>query len=280
MKEITCEEIIAAVKEICITANYDLGEDVEQAFQHFLQREASPTGKKIFLQLLENASIAREESVPMCQDTGAAVTFIELGQGVRITGGYLEDAINEGVKQGYTEGYLRKSMVKHPWNRENTGDNTPAIIHTRIVPGDTLKITVAPKGGGSENMSAVKMMVPADGLEGIKKFVIDQIVEAGPNPCPPIIVGVGVGGNFEKCALLAKETLLRPIGSSNPDPELQALEEELLDSANKLGIGPLGLGGTTTALAIHIKVHPCHIASMPVAVNINCHASRHKSVIL
>jgi fumarate hydratase subunit alpha len=280
MKEIACEEIIAAVKEISVTANYDLGEDVEQAFQESLHKEASPTGKKIIRQLLENASIARDESVPMCQDTGAAVIFLELGQEVLITGGYLEDAINEGVKQGYKEGYLRKSMVKHPWNRVNTGDNTPAIIHTRIVPGNALKITVAPKGGGSENMSAIKMMVPADGLEGIKKFVITQIEEAGPNPCPPIVVGVGIGGNFEKCALLAKEALLRPIGSPNPDPELQALEAELLDAANKLGIGPQGLGGTTTALAIHVKVYPCHIASMPVAVNINCHASRHKSVIL
>ncbi|MDW7673727.1 MAG: fumarate hydratase [Bacillota bacterium] len=280
MKVIHYKQIVNAVKELCMTANYDLGNDVEQAFKKFYNTEASETGKNIIQQLIENAEIARSESSPMCQDTGAAVIFIEVGQDAQFTGGYIEDAINEGVTQGYAEGYLRKSMVKHPWNRVNTGDNTPAIIHTKMVPGNNLKITVAPKGGGSENMSAVKMMVAADGLEGIKNFIIEQVVKAGPNPCPPIIVGVGVGGNFEKCTLLAKEALLRPIGSINQDAELQALEEELLESINKLGIGPQGLGGTTTALAVHIKVYPCHIASMPVAININCHASRHKSVTL
>lgn len=280
MKKIEFHEIVAAVKELCISANYDLGEDVENSFKQWLQKEESPTGQDILKQLLANAEIARTELTPMCQDTGAAVIFIELGQEVVITEGYLEDAINEGVRQGYHEGYLRKSMVKHPWKRENTGDNTPAIIHTQIVPGDKMKITVSPKGGGSENMSALKMMVPADGLNGIKDFVIEQVAKAGPNPCPPIVVGVGIGGNFEKCALLAKEALLRPIGSKNSDPELEKIESELLTKINMLGIGPQGLGGTTTSLAVHIKTYPCHIASMPVAININCHATRHKTKIL
>lgn len=280
MKQVQYQDIVDAVAQICISANYDLGKDVEGAFARYKETEESPTGKKILQQLIDNAHIARDEGVPMCQDTGAAVIFVELGQEVCIVGGSFEDAINEGVRKGYLEGYLRKSMVSHPWKRENTGDNTPAIIHTRIVPGDKLKLTIAPKGGGSENMSAIKMMVPADGLKGIKEFVIDQVSKAGGNPCPPIIVGVGVGGNFEKCTFLAKEALLREVGELNPDPELQELEKELLSSINKLGIGPQGLGGTTTALAVHVNVYPCHIASMPVAVNINCHASRHKSIQL
>ncbi len=280
MKQVQYQDIVEAVAQICISANYDLGKDVEGAFSSYRETEESPTGKKILQQLIDNAHIAREERVPMCQDTGAAVIFVELGQEVSIVGGSFEDAINDGVRKGYLEGYLRKSMVSHPWKRENTGDNTPAIIHTKIVSGDKLKLTIAPKGGGSENMSAIKMMVPADGLNGIKEFVIEQVSKAGGNPCPPIIVGVGVGGNFEKCAFLAKEALLREVGQLNPDPELQELEKDLLSSINKLGIGPQGLGGTTTALAVHVNVYPCHIASMPVAVNINCHASRHKSIQL
>jgi fumarate hydratase subunit alpha len=280
VKKISCKQISEAILELCLTANFDLGQDMEEAFRRFLRTEVSPTGKNILQQLVKNADFARSESVPICQDTGVTVVFLELGQDVWIEGGYLEDAINEGVRQGYDKGFLRKSMVKHPWKRENTGDNTPAIIHTKIVPGNNLKITLAPKGAGSENMSAIKMMLPDDGLEGIKRFVIEQVAKAGANSCPPIIVGVGVGGDFEKCALLAKEALLRPVGYKNPDLELQVFEDELLNIVNKLGIGPLGLGGSTTALAINVNTYPCHIASLPVAININCHASRHRTIII
>lgn len=231
-------------------------------------------------QLITNAEIARENKVPMCQDTGFAVIFVELGQEVSITGGNLYDAINAGVRKGYTDGYLRKSIVGHPLDRKNTGDNTPAVIHTSIVPGDKLKITVAPKGGGSENMSGIKMLKPAEGIEGVKKFVLEVVKAAGPNPCPPIVVGVGIGGTFEKAALLSKESLLRPLGRPSHLPEVAGLELELRDSINSLGIGPQGLGGKTTALAVHIEVFPCHIASLPVAVNINCHAARHKEAEL
>lgn len=251
-----------------------------QSFKGALESEISLTGKDILGQLLINAQIASDNQVPMCQDTGFAVIFLELGQDVRITGGDLYDAVNEGVSTGYTEGFLRKSIVAHPLRRVNTGNNTPALIHTTIVPGENLKIIVAPKGGGSENMSGIKMLKPAEGLEGIKKFVIEVVKTAGPNPCPPIVVGIGIGGTFEKAALLAKESLLRPLGSENPDPEEDALEKELLVAVNKLGIGPQGLGGKTTALAVHVKTYPCHIASLPVAVNINCHASRHKEAVL
>jgi fumarate hydratase subunit alpha len=230
--------------------------------------------------LLKNADIARSEDVPMCQDTGFAVVFVELGQDVHIEGGALEDAINEGVRRGYTEGYLRKSIVGHPLERVNTGDNTPAVIHLKLVPGNKMKITVAPKGGGSENMSGIKMLKPAEGVEGVKKFVLDTVKAAGPNPCPPIIVGVGIGGTFEKCALLAKEALLRPVGTPSHRPEIARLERELLDEINSTGIGPQGLGGRFTALAVHIEIYPVHIASLPVAVNINCHASRHKEIVL
>lgn len=216
----------------------------------------------------------------MCQDTGFAVAFVELGQDVHIEGGALEGAINEGVRQGYTDGYLRKSIVGHPLNRVNTGDNTPSVIHVKVVTGDHLKITIAPKGGGSENMSAIKMLKPAEGVEGVKKFVLETVKEAGPNPCPPIIVGVGIGGTFEKSALLAKEALLRSVGTPSSRSEIAALEKELLDKINNLGIGPQGLGGRITALAVHINIYAAHIASLPVAVNINCHASRHKEVIL
>lgn len=229
---------------------------------------------------MENAKIANEENVPMCQDTGYAVFFVELGQEVHIVDGYLYDAINEGVRKGYQEGYLRKSIVGHPLLRQNTGDNTPAVIHTTVVPGDKISITIAPKGGGSENMSGIAMLKPAQGVEGVKNFVLEQVKKAGPNPCPPIVVGVGIGGTFEKSALLAKEALLRPIGQKNPLPDIAELEDELLTKVNQLGIGPQGLGGRTTALAVHVEIYAAHIASLPVAVNINCHATRHKSVVL
>ncbi|MCL6478474.1 MAG: fumarate hydratase [Peptococcaceae bacterium] len=280
MKTITTGEITETVARLCMEANYFLGGDVIGALEKKQQEEISLTGRDILKQLLLNAKIAAEDRVPMCQDTGFAVVFLELGQEVRITGGSLYDAVNEGVRKGYTEGYLRKSIVDHPLKRVNTGDNTPAVIHTKLVPGDSLKITVAPKGAGSENMSAVKMLKPAEGLEGVKKFVIETVKAAGPNPCPPIVVGVGIGGTFEKCALLAKEALLREMGTPSRLPEIAAMEKDLLDEINSLGIGPQGLGGKTTALAVHIEIYPCHIASLPVAVNINCHAARHKEAVL
>lgn len=279
MRVIKTSDIIEAVKKICMEANYDLGEDVLAAFDKGLATEESPTGRAILEELKENARIAKEEQVPMCQDTGFAVCFVELGQDVRIEDGLLLDAINEGVRQGYRDGYLRKSICD-PFTRKNTGDNTPAVIHIELVAGDQLKIIVAPKGGGSENMSRVTMLKPADGIDGIKKFVIERARESGPNPCPPIIVGVGIGGTMELAALLAKKALLRPVGTTNPNPELAALESELMEKINNLGIGPQGLGGRIFALGVHIIKHPCHIASLPLAVNINCHASRHKEVIL
>jgi fumarate hydratase subunit alpha len=259
--------------------NYFLGEDIVDAFKKGLAEEVSPTGQDVMKQLLENAKIAKEEQVPMCQDCGVAVVFLEVGQEVHINGGTIRDAITEGVIKGYGDGYLRKSMCD-PLTRANTGNNAPPIIHTELVAGDALKITVAPKGGGSENMSTVAMLPPSAGLEGLKKVVIDKVRQAGPNPCPPIIVGVGVGGNFEYSALLAKKALLRELGDASPLPEMAALEKELLSDINKLGIGPAGLGGKVTALGVAIEYHPCHIASFPVAVNINCHAARHKSVVL
>jgi len=280
LRTVHFDQIVETVAKLCQEANYFLGEDLRSAFQQSLNTEASPTGRDVLQQLLQNADIASSEQVPMCQDTGVAVVFIEIGQEVQVEGGYIYDAINEGVSKGYTEGYLRKSMVKSPLNRVNTGDNTPAIIHTKIVPGDSLHITVAPKGGGSENMSAISMMAPAAGISGIKKFVVDTVRKAGPNPCPPVVVGVGIGGNFEKCAYLAKEALLRDLGEPNVEPEIARLERELLEEINKTGIGPQGFGGSTTALAVHIEVFPCHIASLPVAVNLNCHSARHKSASL
>lgn len=280
IKTISTKEVTETVARLCIEANYYLGSDVLKAFETSQEGEVSLTGKDILKQLLLNAKIAAEDQVPMCQDTGFAVVFLELGQDVRIDGGSLYEAVNEGVRKGYTEGFLRKSIVGHPLNRLNTGDNTPAVIHTRLVPGDSLRITVAPKGGGSENMSAIRMLKPAEGLEGVKKFIVDTIKAAGPNPCPPIVVGVGLGGTFEKCALLAKEALLRELGSPSPLPEIAALEKEFLEEINATGIGPQGLGGRTTALAVHIEIYPCHIASLPVAVNINCHAARHKEAVL
>lgn len=280
MRNINVAEVTAAVAELCKKANFELGEDVLDAFKRALADELSLTGKDILQQLIENARIAREEEVPMCQDTGFAVVFLEVGQEVHFTGGDLYAAVNEGVRRGYTEGYLRKSIVGHPFRRQNTGDNTPAVIHTRIVPGDRVKITVAPKGGGSENMSALRMLKPAEGEEGVKRFVLEVVKNAGPNPCPPLVVGVGIGGTMEKAALLAKEALLRPLGKHHPDEDIARLEEELLGAINRLGIGPQGLGGRVTALAVHVEVFPCHIASLPVAVNLNCHASRHKEIVL
>jgi len=280
VRTITVDQVIETVAGLCQEANFRLGEDVLAAIERAQDEEISLTGKDILQQLLKNAEIAREEAVPICQDTGFAVVFLELGQDVHIAGGDLYAAVNEGVRRGYRDGYLRKSIVDHPFNRVNTGDNTPAVIHTRIVPGEHLRIIVAPKGGGSENMSALKMLKPAEGVAGVKKFVVETVRAAGPNPCPPIIVGVGIGGTFEKAALLAKEALLRPLGTPAADPAAAALEKELLETINGLGIGPQGLGGQVTALAVHVEVHPCHIASLPVAVNLNCHASRHKEALL
>lgn len=281
MREITYSEIVEAVAGLCKAANYHLGEDVLQSLKKAIEEEVSETGKQVLEQIVANAAIASSKEVPMCQDTGVAVVFLEVGQDVHITGGDLNEAINEGVAKGYVEGYLRKSMVSDPFGKRlNTGNNTPAIVHTKIVPGDKLTITVAPKGGGSENMSAIKMLPPSAGRQGIIDFVVETVKNAGPNPCPPIVVGVGIGGNFEKAALLAKEALLRPLGSSHPDEEVARLEKELLDRINRLGIGPQGFGGRVTALAVHVNTFPCHIASLPVAVNINCHAARHKSITI
>jgi fumarate hydratase subunit alpha len=279
MRQIDAKGITRAVKEAAIAANYDLGEDLLAAFKRGEKEEESPSGREIFRQLQENASIACQERIPLCQDCGLAVIFVELGQDAQIIGGDFEEAIQEGVRQGYGEGFLRKSLC-HPLTRANTGDNTPAVIHTRIVPGDRLRLTVVPKGGGSENMSRVHMLKPAEGWAGVKEKIVATVREAGPNPCPPIIVGVGIGGTFERAALLSKKALLRELGQPNPDPELAALEKELLDAVNDLGIGPQGLGGRITALAVHLLMQPSHIASLPVAVNIQCHASRHKEVVL
>jgi fumarate hydratase subunit alpha len=267
------------VRDLCIRANTDLGEDVLQAFDRAMKTEESPLGIEILKELKENARIAKDEGVPLCQDTGFAVVFVELGQDVHLVGGNLNEAIEEGVRQGSRDGYLRKSIC-HPFTRANTGDNTPAIIHTEVVPGDKIRMIVAPKGGGSENMSRVVMLTPSDGIEGIKRYVVQRVRESGSNPCPPTIVGVGIGGTFERAALLAKKSLLRPLGSKNPDPELDQLESEILTEINRLGIGPQGLGGRTTSLAVHILLMPCHIASFPLAVNIQCHAQRHKETII
>lgn len=281
MKEIEAAKITEAVKKLVMDANYFVGDDIANAIKAALETETSPTAKEILNIILENHRVAKDERMPICQDTGVAVFFIDLGQEVHIVGGGYEEAINEGVKQGYTEGYLRKSMVGDPIiERKNTKDNTPAVIHTRIVPGDKIHILVAPKGGGSENMSEVKMMKAADGIEGVKDFVIDRVRRSGGNPCPPIIVGVGLGGNFEMSAILSKKALTRNIGERSPDPTYAEVEVELLKRINKLGIGPMGLGGKTTALDVFVEYVPCHIASMPVAVNINCHAARHKAVTL
>jgi fumarate hydratase subunit alpha len=261
-------------------ANYFLGDDVKSALVNAEKTEESPVGKGILADIITNAQIARDQQVPMCQDTGFAVFFVDIGQDIHFTGGTITDAINEGVRQGYADGYLRKSILGDPIKRLNTKDNTPAVIHYDIVAGDKVKIVFAAKGGGSENMSEIKMMKPSDGAEGLKDFVLDRVRRSGGNPCPPIIVGIGVGGTFEKCAQIAKKSLLREVGSKHADPYYADLEVELLEKVNNIGIGPQGLGGRTTALAVFIETHPCHIASFPVAVNIQCHAARHKEVII
>ncbi len=280
MREISTDTIVDAVRKITIEASYDLGNDVIDAIKRAKEVKASPVAVGILDQVLANADIALNEKSPMCQDTGLAVLFVDIGQEVRVTGGDLTEALNEGIRRGYKDGYLRKSALSDPIERKNTGDNTPAIIHYDIVPGDKINITMAPKGGGSENMSEVKMMKPSDGIEGVRNFVIDRVRRSGGNPCPPVIVGVGIGGTFEKCAWLAKKSLLRPVGDRNPNKFYADLELELLAKINKLGIGPQGLGGTTTALDVHIETYACHIASLPVAVNMQCHAARHKHVEL
>ena len=280
MREIEVNEIIDAVRELCIRANCVLNDDVYNALEAAKNTEKSPIGKEILCQLTDNADIAKNEYVPICQDTGMAIVFVELGQEVHIKGGLLTDAINEGVRRGYRDGYLRKSVVSDPFIRENTKDNTPAIIHYDIVEGDKIKIIVAPKGFGSENMSKIYMLKPSAGIEGAKDAIVQAVDEAGPNPCPPMVVGVGVGGNFEMAALLAKKALLRPIGYHSDKPHLREMEEELLERMNSLGIGPQGLGGVTTVLGVNVVSFPTHIAGMPIAVNISCHVTRHAEVIL
>ena len=279
MRTIKAGDITPKVKELCTSANFELGEDMLDAFKKGLEAEESLAGKAVIEQLIENARIAKEERVPMCQDTGFAVFFVEMGRDLHVDGDIYE-AINEGVRQGYEEGFLRKSIVSHPLTRVNTKDNTPAIIYIDLVPGDKLKIVFAPKGGGSENMSSLKMLKPSDGIEGVKKFVVESVKKAGPNPCPPIIVGVGIGGTFEKSAWLAKKALLRHVGEKSSKPEDAALEKELESLIGDLGIGPMGFGGRVTAFAVQVETHPCHIASLPVAVNIQCHAARHKEVLI
>lgn len=275
IRTIEVKEIAENIREMCIEANHFLAPDMGRALDRAAVSEKSPLGRKILEQLEENLEIAAEDMIPICQDTGMAVVFIEIGQDVHLEGGDLEDAVNEGVRRGYVEGFLRKSVVRGPLIRENTKDNTPAVIHTKIVPGKNIKITVAPKGFGSENMSRIFMLKPAEGIEGVKNAVITAVQDAGPNACPPMVVGVGIGGTFEKCALLAKEALTREVGSHSPIPYVKEMEEELLERINGLGIGPGGLGGTTTALAVNINTYPTHIAGLPVAVNICCHVNRH-----
>jgi len=280
MKEININSIIDLTAKLCIDANYYLNKDIEDALSRCIGKEESPVGKNVLKSIIENAAIAREEQVPICQDTGMTVVFLELGMDVHITGGDLDEAINEGVRRGYEEGFLRKSVVKDPIDRKNTGDNTPAVIHYSIVSGDKVKICVAPKGCGSENMSALRMLTPAEGIEGVKDFVVNTVSVAGGNPCPPIIVGVGVGGTMDKCTILSKKALLRPVGSSNPDTFWKDVETELLEKINALGIGPAGFGGRITALGVNIETFPTHIAGLPVAVNIGCHVTRHAEGII
>ncbi len=275
IRTVNTEDIVKNIKEMCIEANHYLSKDMDKALKDATASEKSELGKKILNQLQENLKIADEEMIPICQDTGMAVIFLEVGQDVHFEGMAIEDAVNEGVRQGYTEGYLRKSVVGDPIIRENTKDNTPAVIHYSIVPGDKVKITMAPKGFGSENMSRVFMLKPADGIEGVKNAILTAVKDAGPNACPPMVVGVGVGGTFEKCAVLAKKALTRPVGEHSAIPYVRELEEEMLTKINQLGIGPGGLGGTTTALAVNINTYATHIAGLPVAVNICCHVNRH-----
>jgi fumarate hydratase subunit alpha len=281
MREISCEQITETIARLCIEANYYLGDDVLKALRQARDAEVSSVGREVLDQLLENADVAREERMPLCQDTGMTVVFLKVGQDVHIVGGDLYEAIHEGVRRGYEEGYLRKSVVEKPFPmRSNTKDNTPAVIHAQIVSGDRLEIIVVPKGGGSENMSALAMLKPADGREGVIDFVVETVERAGANPCPPTIVGVGIGGTMEKATWLAKHSLLREVGQPSPDPEVAELERDILERVNRLGIGPQGLGGRITSLAVHVETYPCHIASLPVAVNIQCHSARHKEALL
>ena len=280
MRELDVSVVRDAVARLCVAANTRLPEDVKKAIDEFWSKEDWAIAKGVLENIVENYKIADSENVPICQDTGMACVFLEVGQEVHFVGGGLYDAVNAGVRRGYTEGYLRKSVVADPIRRGNTGDNTPAVVYTDIVPGDKVKITVGPKGFGSENMSAIKMLKPSDGLEGIKKFILDTVEAAGPNPCPPMVVGVGIGGTFDKAAYLAKKALMRPLDVRNPDPYYADLEGELLEKINALGIGPQGFGGLTTALGLNIEVMPTHIAGMPCAVNIGCHATRHATEVL
>lgn len=280
VREVHVDAIADTIARLVMEANYVLEDDVKAALGKARTLEAAPVGQAVLVQIVDNYTIAETERVPMCQDTGAAVVFVDMGQDVHLVGGDLTEAINRGVARGYTEGYLRLSMLNDPIKRVNTRNNTPAMIHYNIVPGDKVRIKVDCKGGGSENMSQLKMLKPADGWEGVKKFVLDVVASAGPNACPPLIVGVGVGGTFEKCAFLAKKSLLREVGAPHPDPEWAAREQELLEEINKLGVGPMGLGGTVTAMAVHIEVMGCHIVALPVAVNIECHSHRHKEAVI
>jgi fumarate hydratase subunit alpha len=279
LREVHVDNIISAIEALFIDANINASNNIVEALNGGIGKEESPVGKEVLRELIRNIDIAKEEHIPICQDTGLAVTFLEIGQDVHIHGGSLIDAINEGVRRAYKNGYLRKSCCD-PFSRKNTGDNTPAIIHTSIVPGDRIKIVALPKGGGSENYGEVRMLVPSQGREGVKSFVLEMVKKGGPNPCPPIIVGVGIGGNFETSALLSKEALMVPIGRRNENPSIAELELEILNDINKTGIGPQGYGGTVTALDVHVKMMPCHIASLPVAVNIQCHAHRIKEVTI
>ena len=280
MRDIHTSAIVDAVKKLCMDANLDLEPDMLRAFDRALTTERSPAGRQVLQTLKQNAEMARTQRIPYCQDTGFVVCFVELGQDAHVTGGALDAAIDEGVRQGYTEGYLRASIVRSPFDRVNTGDNTPAVIHVDVVPGATLKLMLMAKGGGCENRSKYRMLTPAEGTSGVKEWILECVRTAGPDACPPLILGVGVGGTFEKAALLSKKALFRELGSPNPDPVVDALETELLDRANRLGIGPQGYGGDTTAFGIHILTYPCHITSLPVAVTIECHAHRHKEVTL
>lgn len=277
MRTVQAEEVTEALAKVAVRANYDIGEEMLRAFDQALEAEKSEAGKEVIRQIQENARIARQECVPYCQDTGFAVVFAEIGQDVRVEGN-LTDAINAGIRKAYTEGYLRKSILNDPIQRKNTGDNTPAVIHYDIVPGDKIRLVFGAKGGGSENMSRQAMLKPADGLEGVKRFVIQTVSEGGANACPPLVIGVGIGGTFEKSCILAKKAAMRSPFHRNPDPFYAALEDELKDSLNKLGIGPMGYGGTVTVLGVNIEVYPCHLVALPVAVNVNCHADRHGEV--
>lgn len=278
VREVDVSRITDEVARACIEANMTVGEGVRKAVEAGLAAEKSAVGREVLETILQNLDIAAEDQVPACQDTGMAVVFVEVGQDVHLVGGSLEDAVNAGIRKGYLEGYLRKSVVSDPLRRANTGDNTPGIIHVRLVPGDKVKITVAPKGGGAENMSRLAMLTPADGREGIVEFILDTVRRAGPNACPPLVIGVGIGGNFEKAAVLSKEALMRPVGRPNSDPYYAGMEREILSKVNRLGIGPQGFGGVVTALGVAIEAYPCHFASLPVAVNLNCHVTRHKTV--